>query len=400
MGTYYDPTGLNIARPQGIDLRDFNTSLAGLTGSISDIQNRRLAEAEILRKQANADRTFGLQEENADRTFGLQEANAARQAQQDEYDMQIKSAQMGATADRDVATATHRAQVLANQAERDKLTAAHQAQILKNQAERDRLTAEHRNAVNTMNVDKFNFLKNKYREEQDQRNANIKLFQDLGNIRKVTTREEAEGTKGPMAKFNRMAEGITPEFSASMKDPGYINQLYETAKLRSNEEVKNPKYDTQIADTIANSKADVATRSILGKMIKDNKPAPSVQQDFREGIIKKYGIDPTTDEGTKFMDKLRQKAVDRRGYSDTKKSNSSYLLKEMKDVVAFDDPEESNDKLLEMLPDIENYAKTNNISFKDAVEKLKVLTASNRGWFNLIDQDVEEAGETLFGKNY
>ena len=389
MGTYYDPTGLNIARPQGIDLRDFNTSLAGLTGSISDIQNKRLAEAEILRKQANTDRTFGLEE-----------ANAKRQAQQDEYNMQIKAAQMGATADRDVATAAHQAQILKNEAERNKLTAAHRAQALANQAKRDRLTAEHRNAVNTMNINQFQFLKDKYREEQDQRNANIKLFQDLGNIRKVTTREEAEGTKGPMAKFNRMVEGITPEFSADMKDPGSLDIMYEAAKLLGNEEVKNTKYNTQIADIIANSKADVTTRNIFDSIMSRNKPAPTAQQDFREGIIKKYGIDPTTDEGTKFMDKLRQKAVDRRGYSDTKKSNSSYLLKEMKDVVAFDDPEESNDKLLEMLPDIENYAKTNNISFKDAVEKLKVLTASNRGWFNLIDQDVEEAGETLFGKNY
>ena len=111
MGTYYDPTGLNIARPQGIDLRNFNTSLAGLTGSISDIQNKRLAEAEILRKQANTDRTFGLQE-----------ANAKRQAQQAEYNMQITAAQMGATADRDVATAAHQTQVLANQAAAAKAT--------------------------------------------------------------------------------------------------------------------------------------------------------------------------------------------------------------------------------------------------------------------------------------
>ena len=351
--------------------KTFNKSRQDLIANEIAGEDRLLREKALLQQQANTDRTYGLQE-----------ANAKRQAQQDEYNMQIKAAQMGATADRDVATA------------------AHQAQILKNQAERDRLTADQYNTVNTMNADKFQFLKDQYGDKEKQTEANTKLFQDLGNIRKVTTREEAEGAKGPMAAFNRMAEGVTPEFSASMKDPGQLDRMYEAAKLRSAEEVKNPNYGAQIADTIANSKADVATRSILGKMIKDNKPAPSVQQDFREGIIKKYGIDPTTDEGTKFMDKLRQKAVDRRGYSDTKKSNSSYLLKEMKDVVAFDDPEESNDKLLEMLPDIENYAKTNNISFKDAVEKVKVLTASNRGWFNPIDQDVEEAGETLFGKNY
>jgi hypothetical protein len=351
--------------------KTFNKSRQDLIANEIAGEDRLLREKALLQQQANTDRTYGLQE-----------ANAKRQAQQDDYNMQIKAAQMGATSDRDIATA------------------AHQTQILKNQAERDRLTAEQRKTVNAMDVDKFQFLKDKYGDEQDQRNDNTKLFQDLGNVRKVTTREEAEGTKGPMASFNRMAEGVTPEESAGMIGGGNLPSLYEAAKLRSAEEVKNPNYDAQIANIISNSTADVATRSTLGKMIKDNKPEPSVQQEFREGIIKKYGIDPTTDEGTKFMDKLRQKAVDKRGYSDTKKSNSSYLLKEMKDVVAFDDPEESNDKLLEMLPDIENYAKTNNISFKDAVEKVKVLTASNRGWFNPIDQDVEEAGETLFGKNY
>ena len=351
--------------------QDFNKSRQDLIANEIAAEDRLLREKALLQQQANTDRTFGLQE-----------ANAARQAQQDDYNMQIKAAQMGATSDRDVATA------------------AHQAQILKNQAERDRLTAEQRNTVNTMNVDKFQFLKDQYDDKQNQTEANTKLFQDLGNVRKVTTREEAEGTKGPMAAFNRMAEGITPEQSAGMIGGGNLPSLYEAAKLRSAEEVKNPNYDAQIANIISNSTADVATRSALGKMIKDNKPEPSVQQDFREGIIKKYGIDPTTDEGTKFMDKLRQKAVDRRGYSDTKKSNSKYLLDEMAVLIATDDPEESTNKLLEMLPDLEKYATDNSISFKKAVEKFKSTTAANRGWFNPIDQDVEETGETLFDKNY
>jgi len=81
MGIYYAPSGLNVARPQGIDLRDFNSSLSSLTSSLSDMEKQ---------KALNADREARLK---------LLQDEAIRKAQQDEYGMQMDAAKMGMTSD-------------------------------------------------------------------------------------------------------------------------------------------------------------------------------------------------------------------------------------------------------------------------------------------------------------
>lgn len=119
----------NIAAP------NLSVSMSGLN-TVSDM----MVDEENRRRQLVLDNELRLdklrQQANADRVFDLQKANADRQAQQDEYDMQIKSAEMGIGADRDTATAAHRAQVLKNQAERDKLTAAQNIWAKKNASKR------------------------------------------------------------------------------------------------------------------------------------------------------------------------------------------------------------------------------------------------------------------------
>jgi hypothetical protein len=91
--------------------KTFNKSRQDLMANEIAGEDRLLREKALLQQQSNADRTYAIQE-----------ANAARQAQQNEYNMQIKAAEIGATSDRDISTAAHQAQVLANQAAATKAT--------------------------------------------------------------------------------------------------------------------------------------------------------------------------------------------------------------------------------------------------------------------------------------
>lgn len=357
---------------------NFRMSQINTGPSMSDIWNR--GAGGILNKQvdrmiaeedkakAEAERAAAKKYQEGRDTILDTRANEAAKAlaQQNEYNMLLKSAEMGNTADYQQAQAANRDKML------------------------------------TVQQDRLGLLIKKYEDEQAQKDANIALFNDLSGVRKEVPRNVVEGVNSPLSKFNRMAEGITPEQSALLGPAGARNmqKTYEQAAIKDVEGIKNPAYNEQIATILSGSNADPVTRKLLGDMIKSNKPEPTAEAKNREEIMTKYGIDTNTQEGKSFLADIRKKATERSGYSGNKKANSEYLLKSMEPLTANDDPEESNRKLIEMLPDLEQYAKDKGIPFKQAVEDLKVSTSKNQGIMSLWDQDVERGGTALLGKNY
>lgn len=348
-------------------------------------QAARLAEEEDKAK-AEAERAAEKQYRSGRDTILDTRANEAAKAlaQQNEWDMLIKSAKMGTDADYQQATLGLTEKQIQAAAEESKRNAAHRASMM------------------DLSNKQFELLNTKYTDEKQQNKDNISLFNDISGVRKEVPRNVVEGVNSPLSQFNRMAERITPEQSALLGPAGAraMQLQAELAAKRDVEGIKNLVYNEQIANILTRSNADVGTRKTLGDMIKSNKPEPTAEAKNREEIMTKYGIDTNTQEGKSFLADIRKKAIHTSWYTEDKKANSEYLLKSMTPLTANDDPEESNRKLIEMMPDLEQYAKDKGISFKQAVEDLKVSTSKSQGLMSVWDQDVERGGTALLGKNY
>ena len=364
--------------------KDFGSSqsMANASRNVSEVGN--IADEFAKRREIEANRKMKeqamlQQQANSDRSFGLQEQNASRQAQQYEYNMQMESAKIGLDAD-------------------------YRMNEQKNRQEDLRLAAKQYAEAQQYKQEVFREQQNQNQWERGRDEAGTQLFNDFASVPKTVQAKTLLGKGNTnIDAFNRYAAsgvGIyspmtgneTPEQVESKLR--YIMDNYKKAEAKDNEMVANPNEQDQLKKILSSSKASVADKvkftTILQSGKKDKETATTKQKDYE------YLVSNGTPKKVAYKDIFGKSSK-----SEGELDESTYLLKSMKDVVANDDPEESNDKLITMLPDLQAYAKRTypndnaSVAFKKSVEDLKLKTVQNRGIISLWDQDVERGGQAL-----
>jgi hypothetical protein len=218
--------------------------------------------------------------------------------------------------------------------------------------------------------------------------TNTKLFKDMAGVTKTKTAGEINGNKA-VETFFRNIESKTPKDQAAM-DPKLVVRGYENALSKDREVVANPRYEEEIQQILANSGADIPTRSILSQMIYKSK---GKKEDTPESI-----------EAAAYAKTLGvEKAKKEVGYGkEDGKLLTSMLASEIKPILASDDNvEDSLRKVISAKPEIETYAKTHGMSNREVVDLLKVKIAGARSALpSIYDTDAEDALDELLGTNH